>query len=135
MSEENKALVRRFIEQVYNNGNISVIDEIVSPEFVWHGLGGDMHGTDIIRQRVAAIRSAFPDFHIAIEDQVAEGDKVVTRQTHTGTHKGEFQAIAPTGNSIRVAEISILRIEGGKLCEGWLVVEQLAMLQQLGAAP
>jgi steroid delta-isomerase-like uncharacterized protein len=133
MLEENKALVRNFIEEVYNKGNLDFIDQVVASDFVRHGLGGDMSETEIIRQRVQAVRNAFPDFHITIEDQIAEGDKVVTRQTHTGTHKGEFQGIAATGKKIRVAEISIIRIQDGNIREGWVIVEQLAMLQQIGA--
>lgn len=81
------------------------------------------------------IRAAFPDLHVTVEDMVAEGDKVVARVTMSGTHKGEFMGIAPTGKQITVGIIEILRIAGGKVVEHWNVVDSLGMMQQLGAVP
>ena len=98
-TEENKALARRFVEEVYNKGNVDAVDEFVSDRFVRHGIGGTMHGRDIIKERVKAVRTGFPDFRITIEEALADGDKVVLRQTHTGTHLGEFAGVLPTGAS------------------------------------
>ena len=132
-TETNKAIVTSFIERVYNQGDINFINEIVSPDFVRHGIGGTMHGPQIIKDRVTATRSAFPDFHITIEDQIAEGDKVVTRQTHNGTHQGEFMGVPPTGEKMETTETSILRIADGKIQETWVSVDMLTLLQQIGA--
>lgn len=82
-----------------------------------------------------AIRSAFPDFHLVIEDQIAEGDKVGTRVTFHGTHQGEFRGIAPTGKQIEYSGVAIDRIVGGKAVEMWHLANQLALLQQVGATP
>lgn len=133
--EENKALARRFVEDVYNQGNVDAVDLLVSDQFVRHGIGGTMRGPQIIKDRVRVVREGFPDFHIEIEDALADGDKVVLRQTHTGTHLGEFAGVAATGVRMQTTEISILRIADGRICEGWVNVDQLTMLRQIGALP
>jgi steroid delta-isomerase-like uncharacterized protein len=133
--EENKALARRFVEEVYNQGNVDAVDILVSDQFVRHGIGGTLRGTQIIKDRVNAVRKGFPDFHITIEDALAEGDKVILRQTHTGTHLGEFAGVAATGVQMQTTEISILRIADGRIREGWVNVDQLTMLRQIGALP
>jgi steroid delta-isomerase-like uncharacterized protein len=136
MSEEdNKALALRFVEEVYNLGNVDAVDSLVAEDFVRHGIGGTMRGRQIIRERVAAVRKGFPDFHIDVEDVLADGDKVVLRQTHTGTHLGEFAGVLPTGLQMQTTEISILRILDQRICEGWVSVDQLTMLRQIGAIP
>jgi steroid delta-isomerase-like uncharacterized protein len=131
--DQNKEVVSRFIEEVYNSGNTDFVDTIVHPDFVRHGIGGTMRGPEIIKDRATAVRTAFPDFHITIEDLIAEDDKVVTRQTHRGTHKGEFMGTAPTGIQIETTETSILRISSGKIAEVWVNVDLLTLLQQIGA--
>jgi steroid delta-isomerase-like uncharacterized protein len=132
---ENRALARQFVEEVYNQGRVDRVDDLVSPEFVRHGIGGTMRGRQIIKDRVTAVRAAFPDFHISIEDVLADGDKVVLRQVHTGTHLGEFAGVAPTGLKMETTEISILRFTDGRIAEGWVNVDQLTMLRQIGALP
>ena len=127
------AIARSLPERVYNTGDIAYVDEIVSPDFVRHGLGGTVHGTNVIKDRVNAIRTGFPDFHITVEDLLTDGDKVVLRQTHTGTHTGKFMGVPPTGNQIQTTEISILRVADGKIHEVWVNVDLLTMLQQIGA--
>ena len=135
MSDQNKAIVRRFIDEVYNRGNLDFVDEIVGSDFVRHGIGGTVQGGQFIKDRAAAVRSGFPDFHITIEDQLADGDKVIVRQTHTGTHQGDFMGIAPTGNTIETTEISILRLADGKIREVWVNVDLFSLLQQIDALP
>jgi predicted ester cyclase len=83
----------------------------------------------------AGLRSAFPDFKATIEDIVAEGDKVVVRQTFSGTHKGEFMGVPPTGKSISIGVIDIIRVDGGKFVEHWGQMDTTGMIQQLGAIP
>ena len=112
------------------------MDELVASNYVCHLTGGGgLHGPEGWKQAWATDFSAFPDYHIAIEDMVGEGDKVATRYTLTGTHKGEFHGIAPTGKRFTMSSIMIDRIVGGEFVEGWLVYDVLGMRQQLGIIP
>jgi steroid delta-isomerase-like uncharacterized protein len=134
MSEENKAIVRREIEEVFSaQGNLDVADEIFAPEYV--GYPEDVRGPEGAKETAKMYRNAFPDVQLSIEDQVAEGDKVVTRWIGSGTHQGEMMGIAPTGNQVRVDGMTISRIEDGKIVEEWEIYDALGMMQQLGAIP
>jgi steroid delta-isomerase-like uncharacterized protein len=132
MSEQNKKLVQRDFEEIYNRGNLAVADEIAASDLVIHTTSQDIHGRAAAKQYVTQLRSGFPDLHLAIEDQIAEGDRVVTRWVASGTHKGEFQGIPPTGRKVRVAGTAIDRIVGGKIVECWSQMDDLGMMQQLG---
>ncbi len=133
---ENKAMYRRYIEEVWNKGNLAVLDEIFAPNYVIHEpLPTELPQIEALKQRVTMIHTAFPDHQFTIEDIVAEGDKVVARLTIRGTHKGEFMGIAPTGKQLTVREIEFVRFEGGKLAELWPLVDNLGMMQQLGVIP
>ena len=114
MSERNKAQVRRVIEEIYNRGDLAVVDELAASDLVIHASSQDIRGRDGAKQYVAALRAGFPDLHLTVEDQVAEGDMVVTRWTARGTHTGAFQGIPATGKAIRVAGTDIDRIIDGK---------------------
>ncbi|MFQ6059407.1 MAG: ester cyclase [Anaerolineae bacterium] len=135
-TEENKALVRRLIEEAWNKGNLAVIDELLSPDYVLHfaapGATPDREG---YKQAVSMHHTAFADFRLTIEDMVAEGDKVVIRWTIRGTHKGEYIGIAATGKEVTMTGISIRRIEGGKIMEEWLESDMLGLMQQMGVVP
>jgi len=133
--EENKESIRRHIEEVWNKGNLTLIPEFYDPGVIWHTLGGDIKGLDGVKQIAAAFRTAFPDFHMTIDDMVGEGDKVVFRWTFSGTHRGEYMGIAPTGKKVSFAVISINSFEGGKQVEAWIVSDRLGMYQQLGVTP
>lgn len=135
-TEQNKALVRR-LEEVFNRGNISLVDELFAPDFVEHEElpPGIPPGREAVKQLTTMFRSAFPDFKATIDDIVAEGDKVVIRQTWSGTHKGEFMGVPPTGKSVSFGVIDIVRIAGGKLVEHWGQMDMMGMMQQLGAIP
>lgn len=135
-TEQNKALVRR-LEEVFNRGNISLVDELFAPDFVEHEElpPGIPPGREAVKQLTTMFRSAFPDFKATIDDIVAEGDKVVIRQTWSGTHKGEFMGVPPTGKSVSFGVIDIVRIAGGKLVEHWGQMDNMGMMQQLGAIP
>lgn len=135
MSEENKALARRFFEEVWNKGNLDVVDELYDANSVAHGVGEIPPGPEGFKQFVSAYRNAYPDVHFAIEDMIAEGDMVVTRWTARGTHKGELMGIAPTGKQIAVAGVTVSRYVGGKSVESWNNWDALGMLQQLGVVP
>lgn len=137
MSEQNKALVRRGVEQVWNGANVDAADEIVAGDFVVHASrpGNEIHGPDGAKQYFAMLHKAFPDLTFTIEDHIAEGDRVVTRWSARGTHQGEFQGIPPTGKQITLWGIDIDRIAGGKIVECWMNLDELGLLQQLGVAP
>ena len=136
MSEENKAIARRIWEEIWNQGNLDVVDEIFDASYVSHGLGVELPpGSEGFKQWVSIIRSALPDIYYTIEDHIAEGDKVVTRWTACGTHKGELMGIAAIGKQGTITGMSIIRIVGGKIVETWNNWDALGMMQQLGVVP
>jgi len=135
-TEESKALVRRFYEEVFNHKNMAGIDAFVDPNSIEHalppGMPGGIKGS---KQFIGMYLAAFPDLHLTVEDQVAEADKVTTRWTSRGTHQGELMGIPPTGKHVTVTGIDINRFEDGKSVEHWLNMDNLGMLQQLGVIP
>ncbi len=134
--EENKALLRRCMEEVLNKRNLDAVDEFYAVDFVDHNAPpGTPPGIGGIKQIYTMIHTAFADIHITIEDMVAEDDRVVLRFTARGTHKGELMGIAPTGRQFTVMEIRIYRIAGGKIVEHWGLLDQLGLMQQLGVVP
>ena len=138
MSEQNKALARRGIEEVWNQGKLATIDELTAPNATFldpNVPGGKFTGPEGMKQFVQIYTTAFPDAHIKVEDQVAEGDKVVTRWTATGTHKGDLMGIKPTNKFATVTGINVARYQNGKVVESWASYDMLGMLQQLGVVP
>jgi steroid delta-isomerase-like uncharacterized protein len=135
MSEQNKAHIRRVIEEVYNRGDLRVVDEVAASDLVIHAPSQEIRGREGAKQYVAALRAGFPDLRFTVEDQVAEGDMVVTRWTARGTHGGEFQGVPATGREIRLAGTDIDRIAGGKVVECWAQVDELGLMRQLGVLP
>jgi steroid delta-isomerase-like uncharacterized protein len=135
-AEENKALVRRWVEEVVNKHSLAAIDELVDPNAVDHAaLPGQPQGIEGIRQFFRGFFTAFPDLQATVEDIIAEGDKVVARSTARGTHRGEFLGLAPTGRQITVSSIDIARLANGKQVEHWGQFDTLGLMQQLGAVP
>jgi steroid delta-isomerase-like uncharacterized protein len=135
MSEKNKAIGRRVFEEVWA-GKLDVADEIFDASYVAHRLGAELPpGPEGIKLFASVYRSAFPDVVMTVEDQIAEGDKVVTRWTARGTHQGELMGIPATGKPIVVPGISIGRFVGDKMVETWNSWDGLGMLQQLGVIP
>ena len=108
---------------------------VLPPDFVWHEPDQDIQGSEEAKQFVATFLEAFPDLNVTVEDEIAEGDKVVTRWTIRGTHQGELMGIAPTEKQIELKGITIHRIEGDKIAEEWSRYDNLGMMQQLGALP
>jgi len=137
--EENKALARRAIDEIWSKGNLAVGLDIYSPNFVSHQDShpdiGDVRGLSALIEFVREFREAFPDFHDTIDDQVAEGDKVVTRFTSTGTHRGTLMGLQPTNKRACWMAIVIDRIEEGKIVEEWVSWDLSGMMQQLGGIP
>ena len=137
VTEQNKALIGRLIEETFNRGNMSLANEILAPGFVDHeelpgGISNDREG---FKTLTTMLRSAFPDFKATIEDILAEGDKVVVRMTWSGTQKGEFMGIPATGKSVSFGVIDIIRIAGGKVVEHWGQMDSMGLMQQIGAIP
>jgi steroid delta-isomerase-like uncharacterized protein len=136
VAEKNKVLERRAWEEVWNQGNLAAVDDIFATNYIGHNPGmPPVSGTEGYKQFFTIYSTAFPDMHYAIEDMVAEGDKVATRWTMTGTHQGELMGIPPTGVRITVTGISMSRFADGKLAEGWNSYDILGMMQQLGVIP
>ena len=133
MSEQNKAIMRRIYDEVFSNGNLAVVDELVVKDVIEHEEGPQ--GSEGLKQTVTMFRTAFPDLQFSVEDMIAEGDKVVSRITMRGTHKGEFMGIPATDKTFAVQAIDIIRFANGKAVEHWGVTDSAAMMQQLGAAP
>jgi steroid delta-isomerase-like uncharacterized protein len=135
MSEQNKAFVRNLIEEVIGRGNFALVEELVAVDYVGHSSSPEMNTREGHKQFFVALRHAFPDLQIKIGDQVAEGDKVVTRWTARATQQAEFMGIPPTGKQVVMNGIDIDRIANGKLVECWTRSDDLGLLQQLGAIP
>ena len=135
-TEQNKATLKRFVEEVLNKGNLALVDELALPDAVDHNLPpGLPPGPAGYKLFVGAFRQAFPDLHYHVEDVIAEGDMVAQRTLGHGTMKGDFQGMPATGKSASWSEIHIVRFANGKMVEHWGQVDQLGMLQQLGLAP
>lgn len=135
----NKATFSRLHDAV-NSGDVDLIaktiDEAVDPDLLFHApVPNGMTGVQALKQVWVTLLHAFPDLHVAIEDVVAEGDKVVHRNTVTGTHQGEYQGLAPTGKTITYNEIFIIRFADGRIAEIWGVVDVLTQLRQLDVIP
>ena len=135
MSEANKAIVRRLIEEVWNEGKLSVIDEIHASDYVGHAPPEHMWGPEDYKELVARYRAALPDIRWTIDDMITEGDKVVFRWSTRWTHEGEFAGVAPTGRKGTAMGISICRIADGKIAEEWATWDALGFLQQIGVIP
>jgi len=138
--EANKALARRYFEELLNEGNLAVADEILAPNIIVHSSFQIMiQGVENVKQSMAGFRVAFPDQHFTIEDEISEGDKVVFRYVYRGTHQGEFRGIAPTGKQVTIAGIAIYQITRerphGRIEEAWIAGDNLGLMQQLGAVP
>lgn len=137
MSEQNKVVERRLIEEVWNQGHFAVVDELIAGDYIGHSTTpeDETHGPAGYKQFFAALRQALPDIHFTIEDQVAEGDRVVTRWTASGTHRGEFRGIPPTGRHGAITGTTIDRIANGKVVECWTNADDLGLMRLLGVVP
>jgi steroid delta-isomerase-like uncharacterized protein len=134
--DENKAVVRRFVDEVVNEGRFDVLDDVVHPEFVDHSPDpGQAPGREGLRQALVALRQAFPDFHSSHEQMVAEGDMIAYREISRAIHQGTFHGIAATGRRVEVEEMHFVRIADGKIAEHRALYDTLGMLRQLGVMP
>jgi steroid delta-isomerase-like uncharacterized protein len=131
--EANKRLVQRFVDEVFNAGDVARLDDLVSDDHVSHGPLGNYCGLESIRRDVHGVRTAFPDLRFEIVDLVAEEDRVARRFVATGTHLGAFLGVAPTGRRVSITGFAISRVVDGKLAETWIDVDVFGLLRQLGA--
>jgi steroid delta-isomerase-like uncharacterized protein len=129
--------VRRWAEDLWNQGRLEVAEEIAAPDFVFHlpGVPIEGQGPDVLRAVVRLFRGAFPDLHFTMEDQIVAEDAVVIRWTARGTHRGELFGIAPTGRTVTVTGVDLLHFVDGRLRENWVEFDALGLMLQLGAIP
>jgi steroid delta-isomerase-like uncharacterized protein len=137
MSDQNKSTARRLYEEIITKGNLDAIKEVFTADYQDHDPANEeeTRGHDGVRQEVEMYRSAFPDLQMTVEDQLAEGDQVVTRWTVRATHQGVLMDMAATGNKVTMTGITIHRFADGKIQEGWWNWDALGMLRQVGAIP
>ena len=135
-TEQNKSIVRRWVEEGWNQGQLAVVDQLYTPNFLQHEPPpAPVTSSEALKQYVAAYRSAFPDLHFTVEDLIADADKVVWRFASTGTHGGAFMGIPATGKRGNVSGIVIFRFENSRIAEGWVNFDALGLMQQLGVIP
>jgi steroid delta-isomerase-like uncharacterized protein len=135
-NETNKATVRREIEERWNKHRMDNVDEFFTKDIVGHLNSSDpASGQQKMNEGLAMFLNAFPDIRLTIEDEFAEGDKVVVRFTMTGTHQGELLGIPPTGKRVSSAGVSIYRLANAKIAEIWFLTDSLTVLQQMGVVP
>ncbi|SRR6266545_3480335 len=138
--ERNKSIVRRFVEEFQSGRNEAAADELLASELmIHHGQAwsetSPVDREEAKRRFAATFHAAFPDLHVVIHDQIAEGDKIVTRKTFFGTHRGQFMGVLPTGKDVTIDMIDIVRIENAQMVEHWNVIDLMGLMQQLGAIP
>jgi steroid delta-isomerase-like uncharacterized protein len=137
MSIENKAIVRRFYEEVWNKRRVELVDELMSPSHAMHDnqLPDSGVGPEAYKRNVARFVAGFPDVRFTVEDMVAENDKVAVSWTISGTHRGEFRGVSPTGKKVSIEGITINHIGNGKIMDSYVSWDTLGLMQQLGVAP
>jgi steroid delta-isomerase-like uncharacterized protein len=135
-AEENKAVISTFVEEVINQGQIERVDDLVAVDFVEvDAFPGQQQGRDGLKQVINAFRTAFPDIHWVIEEMVGEGDKVFSRFTWRGTHRGEFFGVPATGKQITVKGMVVDRVVASKMAKSQILMDGLSMMRQLGVIP
>lgn len=135
-TKENRALVSRIWDEVWNQGNFDAVDQIFSPNYLGHlPATSGVRGPEEFKQLVRSYRTAFPDVQLTVDDLIAQDDRVVARWTSRGTHQGEFAGIPPSGRRIEVMGISIFLVQNGQVQEEWEGFDTMGLMQQLGAVP
>lgn len=133
-TDHNKAIYQRYIQQVFNQGRLDLLDELLSPSYVYQEAPpGTLPGAEGIKQVVSMFRAAFPDLEITIDDQIAEGDKVCSYATTRGTHQGEIFGIPATGKVVTMTGLTLVRIVEGRIAESWVKNDVMGLMNQLGA--
>lgn len=135
--EQNKRLITRYFDEVWNQGKLEVLNELIAPNYINHSPGAPnpKPGPEGLKPIVEALRKGMPDVHYTIQDMVVTSDKVAVRLEMTGTHTGNFFGLAPTGKQVTVSQFQIERIENGKIVEHWRQTDDLGLMRQLGLLP
>ena len=133
--DKNKAVARRYLEEIWNRGDLTAAEEMLTPTFVFHSPTGTVEGLEAFKKYVGGVRTIFPDLHFATEMLIAEGDQVVSQWAMTGIQKGDFMGVAASGKHFTVPGVSRLGFAAGKLAEAHVFWDRLSLLEQLGAAP
>lgn len=132
--EQNKVIYRRFLQEIFNEGQLDKLPELVSPSYVLHdGPPGTPNGPEAIRQVVTMFRNAFPDLKISLEEIIVEEDKVCARATTRGTHKGTIFGVPATGRGVTMTGLTMVTIADGHLTESWVKNDMQGLMKQLGA--
>jgi steroid delta-isomerase-like uncharacterized protein len=135
-AQDNKVVIRRLVEEVYNKGNLDVVDELVAPDIFNHpAVPEHQHGIASFKHVMEWVRNFSSDVHYDVDDIIAEGDKVAVRMTQSGTHTGTVRGIPPTGKSFSVDCVHWFWLANGKVAEMWAVRDDLSRLEQLGLIP
>jgi steroid delta-isomerase-like uncharacterized protein len=136
MSEENKAIVRRLLEQVWNEHRVDLVEEFFAEDVVQHIVGmPPVSGLEGAKEMTAMGLNAFPDIQLTIDDEIAEGDTVVFRWSMSGTHQGELFGVPATGKQVTRSGVTIYRLANGRIVELWWYADNLSLMQQLGVVP
>lgn len=135
MSAENKALVRRYVDEVYNANNLEHLEEFISPDYVNHMEAQEVTGIEGLRGLARDMHAALPDMRHTVHIQLTEGDKEVHRWTITGTHRGDWMGVPASDNEVAIEGLTLVRLEHGKVAEEWTFANSLEMLVQIGALP
>jgi steroid delta-isomerase-like uncharacterized protein len=135
-TDRTESLIYRIFDQAFNQGNLSVVDELLSPDHLAHNtFGGAPNGPGGLKWLIAMFHSAFPDLHCSVEDEIREGNRFAAHWMMRGTHKGSFLGNPPTGRPVDVQGIIFARTENSRIAEDWILIDQLGILQQLGVIP
>ena len=133
---QHKSIIRRILDEAFNQGNLAIVDELVAPDSISHHMSWGMPANRMcLKQLIAMFRTAFPDLLCTVEDDIHQDDKVAAHWTMSGTHRGLFLGNSPTNKSIVVQGLIYARIENGQVIENWTLIDQMSMLQQLGLVP
>ena len=129
----NKILIRRYYDELWNRWDFALADELLAPDISFRGsLGAEMRGRGAFVEYMRRVQGAFPDFHNAIEEMVAEGDQVVARLTYTATHRGEIFGLRPTNKQVKYSGAAFFRISQARVVEGWVLGDVVTLLEQMG---
>ena len=136
-TETNKAIIRRYIDQMWNNGRLDLAEEFFVENVIPHGVAPvpGLEALDLVKNGIATVRAALPDFQITLHDLIAEGDLVVNRWSGTATHQGELMGMPGTGKQITMSGVGIHRLVNARIVELWSLTDNLSLMQQLGAIP
>ncbi len=133
---QTESLISRLFAEVFNQGNLAIVDELLSPDYFTHtAFGGASSGPGGLKWLIVMFRTAFPDLHCTVEGEIREGDQFAAHWTLLGTHRGLFMGNPPTGRQVEVQGMIFGRIENGRIVEDWTLIDQIGILQQLGLVP